>query len=220
MSRTPRRIGLGLVALLGLAPAAGRADEQPDWTSSFAAIRRAAAEVDSVRARFTQHKHLPILARPLVSEGRFIFRAPGSIRWEYLRPVRSVLLLDDGELARHVWRDGRWVADAAARVETMRVVVSEIQGWLTGQFERSRTFSARLLPGRPARVELTPADAALGELIQRIVLTLDERPGVLSQIEIVEGPEARTVLRFEQAELDVAIDPQSFSAPVGAPGQN
>jgi outer membrane lipoprotein-sorting protein len=214
MSRTPHRIGL--VALLGLAAATGRAAEPPDWTASFTAIRRAAAEVDSVQAQFTQHKHLPILARPLVSEGRFVFRAPDSIRWEYLRPVRSVLLLDDGELTRHVRRDGRWVADAAARVETMRVVVSEIQGWLTGQFERSRTFTARLLPGRPARVELTPADEALGELIERIVLTLDERPGVLAQVEIVEGPEARTVLRFERVELDAAVDPQTFSAPAGA----
>ncbi len=36
--------------------------------------------------------------KTLVSKGRFYFQAPDSVRWEYIAPVRSVLLMRRGIL--------------------------------------------------------------------------------------------------------------------------
>jgi len=205
----------GLLAVLVAGPAAAAAAgaSGPVWARSFESIRQAAAGVKTVQARFTQEKHLKILAKPLVSTGRFAFSAPDSIRWEYEAPVRSVLLMNRGKLSRFAFRDGAWVADAAGRVEAMRVVVAEIQGWLTGRFEQSKTFSPALEPGARPKVVLTPADPALADFIQRIVLTLADRPGELESIEIVESPSARTLLRFEHSRLNAALEPGAFEPP-------
>ncbi len=185
----------------------------PDWAGSFETIREATSSVRTVSARFTQSKMLKILARPLISEGSFAFRAPDSIRWEYFRPVRSVLLMDRGKLERFAFRDGKFVPDAAERVEAMRVVVEEIQGWLTGRFETSKTFSASLKKGDPVKVELQPRDRAMADFIQRIVLTLDERPGVFRSVRIVESENASTLIEFQQVQLNGEIAPKTFRKP-------
>ena len=206
-------LSLWLFALSSQPAVAGDDGAGPAWTTSFETIREAAAGVKTVSARFTQHKHLKILAKPLQSTGRFVFAAPDSIRWEYEAPLRSVLLMDKGKLARWAKRGEAWVPDAAARVETMRVVVAEIQGWLLGRFEQSKTFSAALEPGNPARVVLTPNDPAMADFIQRIVLTLAGRPGELASVEIVESASARTVLDFEDSQLNPALPPDAFEPP-------
>ncbi len=210
------RIALSLLLFVLLAgPAAGAepGSNGPTWAKSFESIRAAAASVETVDARFTQAKHLKILAKPLVSSGRFAFRAPDSIRWEYERPIRTVLLMDRGTLARYAQRGGAWVPDAAARVEAMRVVVSEIQGWLTGRFEQSDTFAAKLEPGPVTKVVLTPKDQAMADFIQRIVLTLAAAPGELAEVEIVESATARTVLRFEDSRINADLPPDTFEPP-------
>jgi outer membrane lipoprotein carrier protein len=200
---------LCLAAVLLLSPA--RAAE--NWGASFDSIRAAAKTVSTVQARFTQHKHLKILARPLESKGRFVFAAPDSIRWEYESPVRSVLLMRAGKLKRLVQRDGAWVSDASGQVQTMRVVVEQIQAWLLGRFEDNPVFTAKLVPGTPVMIELRPKDKALTDFIQKIVLRLSDTPGQLASVEIVESKNASTLMTFEGVVLNGTMGPDAFRAP-------
>ena len=52
------------------------------WADTFEEIQAAAGKVTSLQARFVQEKHLPILTRPLVAKGYFVFQGPDSLRWE------------------------------------------------------------------------------------------------------------------------------------------
>ena len=213
-----RRATVTALAVMLWAP---KAPAGPGWAGSFETIREAATSVRTVSAKFTQSKMLKILDKPLISEGSFAFRAPGSIRWEYFRPVRCVLLKDRGKLERFVLRDGKFVPDAAERVEAMRVVIEEIQGWLTGRFEKSKVFKAVLKKGVKegvkngdlAKIELQPSDEAMGDFIQRIVLTLDERPGVIRSVRIVESESASTLIEFHDVRLNGEIKPNAFRKP-------
>ena len=184
-----------------------------NWGASFDSIRTAAKSVSAVQARFTQHKHMKILARPLESKGRFVFAAPDSIRWEYESPLRSVLLMRAGKLTRLVHRDGSWVPDASQQVETMRVVVEQIQAWLMGRFEDSPVFTAKLVPGTPVKIELHPKEKALAGFIQKIVLRLSDTPGQLASVEIIESENASTLMRFEGVVLNGTMGPDAFRAP-------
>ncbi len=49
-----------------------------------------------------QKKTLPILAKPFVSQGRFFYQPPAQLRWEYDRPVRSVLMMNGGAVKRYL----------------------------------------------------------------------------------------------------------------------
>ena len=72
------------------------------WADSWEGLREASRRITSVEARFVQKKTLPMLAKPFVSEGRFFFQAPAQLRWEYDRPVRSVLIMNRGAVKRYL----------------------------------------------------------------------------------------------------------------------
>lgn len=187
-----------------------------DWARDLEDVRRACGEVRSVYAGFVQTKSMRLLKKPLRSEGVFVFEAPGSVRWEYQSPLRSVLLVERGKLQRFSQRDGAWLADAAERLEAMRVVVEELQTWMTGRFADSQAFSPTFEPaaeGRPARIVLSPREAGLRAIIQRVELEFGARPGLVQRIRIVEGPEAETSIEFQDVRLNEPVEPGLFREP-------
>ena len=180
------------------------------WTESWESIRAAGATVQAVTAEFVQEKRLPILAKPLVSRGRFWFRRPGSLRWAYDHPLEIVLLVHGGKIRRFARIESRWVQDGSVSAEALRVVLGELQRWLRGAFHESRTFTPELRPGAPTQVVLRPRDEGMKRFLQEIVLTLGERPGEVARVEIVEDERSRTVLRFQKLEMNPTIPDERF----------
>ena len=183
------------------------------WAETWEGIREAAESVRTVRASFVQEKRLPILARPLRSEGTFAFRRPGSIRWEYRTPVESVLLSDGGDVRRFTKRDGSWVAETGAGMESMRVVLDEVAAWMSGRFDESAAFAATLSSGTPTTIELVPRDEAIARFVTRILVTMAETPGAVASIEIFEGADASTRIEFREMELNAELGDEHFTAP-------
>ncbi len=178
------------------------------WAESWDAIRAAAGTVHAIRADFVQEKHLPMLTRPLISHGRLFYRHPDSLRWEYLEPVHSVLLMHDGEAQRFVTVDGKLVADAGMRLQAMQFVMPEISGWLGGEFEDNPLFAATLEDGGIIRLE--PRDAGMAQVIQRIELTLADQPGIIRSVRIYESENAFTTMIFSNTVVNPQLDPSIF----------
>jgi outer membrane lipoprotein-sorting protein len=183
------------------------------WSDSFDSIRKTTATIHSIESNFTQKKTLKILAQPMVSKGRFAFMPPDSLRWEYQTPLESLLLMDHGKIARYSRRDGKYVADAAEQLEAMRIVMDEIKLWLTGDYDRSQSFSASIKNHPLNQVELTPKNSSLQHFIQRVVITLDEKPGVVKSVEIIESPNASTFIEFLDVRLNSSLAKDTFSQP-------
>ena len=145
------------------------------WADSFEGIRAAAARVDAVQADFVQEKHLPILASPLISTGRLTFRRPDDLRWEYVAPVKSVLLIHDGKARRFVQSDRGLVEDASVRMQAMQFIMPEISGWLSGRFTDNPLFEARMAGAN--RILLVPREEGMARFIQRIELVMGQHTG-------------------------------------------
>jgi len=169
------------------------------------------ARLRSVQAEFTQEKHLKILARPLISHGTLTFQAPGSLRWEYLRPLHTVLLLHDGRIDKLIERDGRFEQDNGAGVDAMRIVLQDIGSWLDGRFTDNPLFLVTRAGERT--VVLTPKEQGLQAVISRIELQLGPEEGVMEQVTIYEGPESFTQLRFTNTVLNREIPAGTFTQP-------
>jgi outer membrane lipoprotein-sorting protein len=155
-----------------------------------------------------EEKHLKILNKPLISKGRFFFSAPDSLRWEYASPVQSILLMHEGKSRRYVIRDGVMVEDSAANLQAMQVVISEITQWLHGRFDANPDFHATLEPG--PQVLLTPKEAALAKMIEKIELNLSDQPGLMKSVVIHEGKDTFTLLNFINPTLNQAINKDLF----------
>ncbi len=178
------------------------------WSSSWDSIRAAARDIQSIQAAFTQEKHLQILSRPLQSHGRLIFAAPDRLRWEYLAPLPSVLLMDEGRIQRFVKTGDSWTEDASAALPAMSFVMQEIGRWMNGRFDENPDFEARLEPG--GKIVLTPRQAALATVIQKIVLQLAETPGVIDSVNVYEDDHNFTQLHFKEVAVNQPIDPALF----------
>lgn len=181
-------------------------------------IQASAGTITSVETGFTQTKYLPILNKPLISKGKLWYQAPGSLRWEYISPIHSILLMHNGRVKR-VTQDPRthqFREEPGEGLDAMQVVLGEITQWLNGRFDDNPMFTARLEPG--GKIVLTPKQKGFGEVIQRIEVTLDTQPGqqsgqqqgMIRRILIYESETAYTDLSFDGTKLNQSIDESVF----------
>jgi len=169
------------------------------WADSWEGLREASRRITSVEARFVQKKTLPMLAKPFVSEGRFFYQAPAQLRWEYDRPVRSVLIMNNGAVKRYLRDPAGWREDAGASLTAMRVVLEEIANWQQGRFDLNPHFQASLSTDPEPRVTLVPREPSWGKMIRQIELTLSrEQAGVMKGVRLVEDERSFTDLSFSQ----------------------
>ncbi len=181
------------------------------WADNWEDIKRESAKIKSVSAQFTQQKHMQILTKPLVSKGRFYFQAPDAVRWEYVSPVRSVVIMQKGNIKRYTQGSKGLVEDVSPSMESMQIVLQEIGRWTRGQFTENEYFSATLKGGKGQRIILTPKDQGLSAMISRIVITLSpDRPGVIKSVRIDESEGNYTLFDFTNVQINEKIGETLF----------
>ena len=179
-----------------------------DWTS----VKEASGNIQSVKAEFLQKRYLQILKNPLLSEGRFFYLASGSLRWEYLSPLRSVMLQKGESIRLYHFFEGTWKQDMAQAVEARRMVLAEMSQWFRGRFEESKIFSHAYSPGPPGRILLAPKEG-INRFILGIEIVLSERPGVIDRVEIAEPGGSATRIEFRNVEINSNLPSEIFDKP-------
>jgi outer membrane lipoprotein-sorting protein len=196
----------GVLIVTGLlSTAAGPSQE---WAS----LKEASRDIRSVKAEFLQKRYLQILTEPLRSEGRFFFSAPGSLRWEYLSPLRSVMLQKGDAIQLYHFSEGVWKPEMTQAVEARRMVLAEIRQWFQGRFDESKAFTHLYFPGPPARVILAPKEG-ISRFIHRIEIVLSAKPGVIDRVEIEEPGGSRTSIEFRNVEVNSSLPWEIFEKP-------
>jgi len=179
-----------------------------DW----AFLKESFRKIQSVKADFSQERHLQILKDPLISEGRFFYLASGSLRWEYLKPLRSVMLQRGDSIRLFHVSEGTWKQDMTQGVEARRMVLAEMSQWFQGRFEESRIFKHSYSQGPPARIFLTPGEG-VNKFILGIEIVLSDRPGVIDRVEITEPGDSATRIVFKNVEINIGLDSKVFDEP-------
>ena len=178
------------------------------WADNWDQIKNAAGQVDTVRCDFVQEKHMKIFANPLVSKGVLYFKVPGSLRWEYMSPVRSILLMHNGKTKRFIMRKDGFIEDNSANLQSMGFVLKEITMWLNGRFDENPQFTATLKAGH--KILLLPKEKSFSMMIQKIELILSDRPGIIKSVIIYESDHSFTRLIFKKSILNDKIDDSMF----------
>jgi outer membrane lipoprotein carrier protein len=181
------------------------------WGETWEDIKRDTAGIVSIKAEFTQYKHLKILTKPIVSQGRFYFQKPDSIRWEYSTPVKSILLLHQGNVKRYTLGSRGLVEDASGALSSMQVVVQEIGLWSQGRFTESDHFKAELQGGKERKIILTPKEEAFVAIISRIeIIPSAEQKGAIKSVKIIESEGNYTLLKFTNVKINEKIEASVF----------
>jgi outer membrane lipoprotein-sorting protein len=148
----------------------------------------------------------------MVLNGAFYYQRPGSIRWEYTTPYKSILLMNKGQLRRFTWSDNQWIQNTDPTAQVMQPVILEMRRWLSGRFTSSPTFKAALEPGQPRRIILIPGKA-IRDFIQRVVLQLGRRPGTIRKVEIRQYQGASTSIEFRELRINSELPRELFERP-------
>ena len=192
----------GSVLILSM-PLAASAD-------GFEQLRKDSANIKTIQARFVQKKFMKILARPLVSEGRFYYAAPDSFRWEYLKPLRSAVIACKGETKRYIASGGKMMEDKSGGAQAMKIVLSEVTGWMSGSFDRNPSFAATLKEGTSTRVTLTPVGKSMSGMIEKIEITVSKKEAAVKSVKIIESANAYTLIDFTDVEINKPIGSTMF----------
>ena len=184
----------------------------PGHSQDWASVKEASSNIQSVKAKFSQERHLQILKDPLVSEGRFFYLASGSLRWEYLSPLRSVMLQKGDSIRLYHFSEGAWKQDTAQAVEARRMVLAEMSQWLQGRFEESKMFSHVYASGPPGRILLTPKEG-INRFILGIEIVLSDKPGVIDRVEIAEPGGSALRIVFRNVEINCNLPSDIFDKP-------
>jgi outer membrane lipoprotein-sorting protein len=179
-----------------------------NWTS----LEETFKNIRSVRADFVQKRYLQILTKPLISEGKLFFNTPDSLRWEYLSPLRSVLLQKGSTIQVYNYFDGVWKPEISQAVEARRMVLAEISQWFQGRFNESKVFKHLYSSGPPARITMVSGEG-INRFINRIEIILSARPGVIDRMEIEEPGGSRTTIEFRNVEINFSFSSEVFEKP-------
>jgi outer membrane lipoprotein-sorting protein len=182
------------------------------FSQDWADLRGAAESIRTLKADFTQKRHLKILEAPLISRGTLYYKAPDSLRWEYSSPLRSVMLKRGESINVYQFLEGAWKADSSQAIEVRRVIFAEINRWLKGRFNEASGFTPSYNSGPPVRITLIPREE-FKRFLNRIELIFSERPGIIRAVEMIESQQARTRIEFTNLEINADLPAGVFEKP-------
>lgn len=184
----------------------------PFWASAdnFEQLRKDSANIKNIQSRFVQKKFMKILAKPLISEGRFYYVAPDSFRWEYLKPLRSVVIAYKDDTRRYILSGGKMIEDKAGGMQAMKVVLGEVAGWMSGKFDQNPSFTATLKEGTNTQITLTPVGKSMSGMIEKIEITVSKKAAAVKSVKIIENANAFTQIDFTDVEINKVISSSVF----------
>jgi outer membrane lipoprotein-sorting protein len=180
------------------------------FADSFEQLRRDAANIKTIQADFVQKKQMKILSRPLISEGRFFYVGPDSFRWEYIKPLRSVIISQKGEVRRFIAVGGKMTEDKSEGVKAMSIVLSEVVNWMSGRFDRNPSFEPQLKEGANTLITLLPVGRNMAGVIEKIEITVQKKSMAIKRVKIIEGENAATVIDFSNVEINKNVSESVF----------
>ena len=168
---------------------------EPDAQKAAAAINSANAGVKSLQADFMQVKEMAIVKEKMVSSGKMYFQ-DGSLRWEYLKPSKSVFVTDKDQMKSN---------------KMFRSMAGLMAGSVTGINLNDPSFKVTMYsPGKGYVAELVPLKREMKQMFTKIRLFFgaDNR---VRQVELEES-QGRTVITLSNVKYNVSLDPGLFKA--------
>jgi len=205
-------VACALVAALALT-AAQAPGEQDLFDTLHARISAAEAKRTSLRARFVESTTSSLLVKPMVSQGTLVGEKPARMLITYLSPERKSILMDGQRL--FVTRAGRKDVEQTDITEVMKTVNKYFTSADPGQLRRA--FTIRAIPDQAVpggyQVDLLPRRKQIKQGLDRLQFWVS-RDYMLTQLTMTFAGGDTTVFKLEDVELNVAIPPGTFDAPV------
>jgi len=195
----------------------GKTDKGPDLSklpSAMQALLRKidakAAGIKDVRADFEQHKHTPLLKKPLISSGRILIKGK-TMRWDTLKPRYSVMWVGAKDIRLYYPEDK--VVEIYDLSQEMRHMTASPVPRLEGMVRHFEIQVPQKSKGGEidfAKLEvleliLIPRDASLKKHIAQTQVLIDVKTAFCRQMRFVDVDGDRTILYFRNIKFNSGL---------------
>lgn len=190
--------------------AAGKKAPPPSVADVDTVIKEITASLQSVKtlkAEFTQERHLAIFLDVLSSRGVFYFEMPGKLRWEITEPFSSILIFNGGYVAKFNRENGAYVRMKLGMEDVLQEVLNQILAIMHGDFDKvHKVYGIAVIPGNDRRLVLKPRSAGLAKVIKDMELSIDPNTNHVTKIVIHEPQGDHIEIRFLAEEQNGVLD--------------
>ena len=168
------------------------------------------SNTQTIQSDFVQEKHLSFLSENIISKGKFIFKAPNQLRWEYSEPFvyiivfnnKNIYIKDDGKVSTFDTQSNKMFS------EINYMMIGTIQGSL---FNDSERFTVKYFESdKHYLLELEPKMAEMKSMLKSIKIFIDKTDNSVSSIKMIETSDDYTKIDFVNRKLNLPIDNAMF----------
>ena len=174
-------------------------------------INKAAAQLSSMQCDFVQTKHLKMLNKSMVSNGKMYYQKSNKLRWEYTTPYKYTFILN-GSKALVKNNNRTDVVDTNKNrmmKEIGRVMMNTVMG---NCLQNDKDFKTSIAATQTEYVAtLLPQRKDIKSMFQKIILHFNRKNSMVSSVELVEKNGDRTVIELKNVKTNVSISQSMFA---------
>jgi outer membrane lipoprotein carrier protein len=174
-------------------------------------VKKEQSDLDTMRARFTQHKESELLVEPHDSRGMFLYKAPDRVRWEYESPEPRIMTIRGEEMLTYYPQERRAESVSIGRITEQVFKYLGAAGsleTLMKYFSVAAEFPDRA--GDPYHLTLLPRYESVRKRLQSMEMWIDSEGFLPTRVRYVEKAGDVTEYRFEHLEVNGDIPESHF----------
>jgi outer membrane lipoprotein-sorting protein len=172
-------------------------------------IAESSKKIKTLQCDFIQEKTSTLVAEKAVAKGILHYQSPSMLRWEYMAPTPSTLILNDNAAAL-CNKDGEKVGNDKMIKQLGKLIISIING---DGIKNSKQFSTEVFDaeGNQMLVVLTPVQKRIKEFYNSIELKIDKDTFLASEIIMNEKSNDKLVIYLSNIILNKEISQSKFA---------
>jgi outer membrane lipoprotein-sorting protein len=184
-------------------------NQSETFKKSFA---EATASTESIQSDFSQEKTLSMLSEKISSKGKFWYQKKDMLRMEYIQPYPYLIILNGGKIFMKDGQNENKISTGSNKV--FQQVNRLMMDCVSGKMLDNPDFQYRVFENNGGwLIELKPLVKNLKRLYKNINIVIDKRDYSAKTIEMVELSGDKTVIRFQNKELNAQIPDSVFNIP-------
>jgi outer membrane lipoprotein-sorting protein len=169
-----------------------------------------ASKLSTIQSGFVQVKHLQYLDAALESSGKFWYRTPDKVRWEYTKPYKYILVLNSGKL-KMISESSKTELDMKGNAifeQINNIMIASVSGNILD----NKDYSVAIFENTDNYlIRMKPTSQSISNLINLMELFVDKKSLAVTKIIMTETGSDYSVISFSNIKIDEIIDENIFT---------
>lgn len=173
-----------------------------------AILKKQSAETKTIKADFTEEKHMAVLKEPQKSTGVFYYKKADMLRWEKIKPNPYVFLSANNKVKI---KDSGKEKDVSSFNQVIGRIKDLMLTLVNGEFEGNKMFAPAYFENATSYIiKLKPKSKKMANMFDYIQLTFSKKSLLLDEMAFFEKSGDKNKMKFYNQKVNENLDDQLF----------